>query len=138
MRHDPDRLAAEFLSGDLAGARRRLVERHLLDCDECWWEVAQARQGRHAAEALRLVTPPPPPRLRDKPTGSSGPRPGASFSSANRSSCTSTAAPTAPGSCWLARRSSSHAPPARTTCRAGNGRPTSAESGSTAPPDPDR
>src|SRR6266536_375546 len=236
MRHDPDRLAAEFLSGDLAGARRRLVERHLLDCDECWWEVAQARQGRHAAEALRLVTPPqvrdriravvdldspiprsgrtsgtvpsaaarrvlarphlrwlprpalaaalltlstavvaamvvftrpgpdspggnppwsprscrptgttnrqatrpPPPRLRDKPTGSSGPRPGASFSSANRSSCTSTAAPTAPGSCWLARRSSSPAPPARTTCRAGNGRPTSAESGSTAPPDPDR
>jgi anti-sigma factor RsiW len=63
VRHDPDRLAAEFLSGDLAGARRRLVERHLLDCEECWREVAQARRGRQAAEALRLVTP---PQVRDR------------------------------------------------------------------------
>jgi hypothetical protein len=63
MRHDPERAAAEFLSGELAGARRRLVERHMLDCDDCWREVARARQGRQAAEALRLVTP---PQVRDR------------------------------------------------------------------------
>jgi anti-sigma factor RsiW len=56
-------VAAEFLSGELAGPRRRLVERHLLDCEECWAEVAQARRGRQAAEALRLVTP---PQVRDR------------------------------------------------------------------------
>ena len=46
MRHDPERLAAEFLSGELGRARRLLVERHLLDCEECWAEVAAARRGR--------------------------------------------------------------------------------------------
>jgi anti-sigma factor RsiW len=58
VRHDPERLAAEFLSGELGRARRRLVERHLLDCDACWAEVAQARRGRQTAEALRDVAPP--------------------------------------------------------------------------------
>jgi anti-sigma factor RsiW len=63
VRHDPERLAAEFLSGELGRARRLLVERHMLDCEACWAEAAQARRGRQAAEALRLVAP---PGLRDR------------------------------------------------------------------------
>jgi len=58
MSHDPELLAAELMSGELPRRQRRRLERHLLDCEDCWREVALARRGREVAEELRLVSPP--------------------------------------------------------------------------------
>lgn len=53
MRHDPERDAAAYLGGTLTRRRRRRFEDHLLECDQCWQEVAEARKGRSVAEAAR-------------------------------------------------------------------------------------
>lgn len=57
MRHDPERLAAAYLGGELTRRRRERFESHMLGCDACWHEVTAARRGRNLAEALREVTP---------------------------------------------------------------------------------
>jgi hypothetical protein len=61
MNHDPDQLAAAYLTAMRPRARRRF-EAHLLACESCWQEVSLARRGRELAELARPVAP---PRLRD-------------------------------------------------------------------------
>jgi predicted anti-sigma-YlaC factor YlaD len=57
MGHDPQRLAAAYLGGELSRRRRERVEAHLLECQACWEEVQAARQGRALVESVREVTP---------------------------------------------------------------------------------
>jgi len=61
MTHDPEQLAAAYLTGMRPRARRRF-EAHLLACERCWHEVSLAHRGRDLAEAARE---PGPPQLRD-------------------------------------------------------------------------
>ncbi len=63
MRHDPERNAAAYLGGLLKGARRRMFERHMVDCEDCWREVELGRKGRSIAESGRELAPQP---LRDR------------------------------------------------------------------------
>jgi hypothetical protein len=44
---------AAFLSGDLDEQAARVVDEHLLACDECWQAVQDDRAGRAAASRLR-------------------------------------------------------------------------------------
>lgn len=60
--HDPERAAAEYVSGDLPQRARRRFERHILDCEDCWREMRVGRAGRRLAEAGRELAP---PSLRD-------------------------------------------------------------------------
>ena len=57
MGHDPQRLAAAYLGGELSRRRRERIEAHLLECEDCWEEVQAARRGRALAESVREVTP---------------------------------------------------------------------------------
>lgn len=57
MGHDPQRLAAAYLGGELSRRRRERVEAHLLECEACWGEVQAARRGRALAESVREVAP---------------------------------------------------------------------------------
>jgi hypothetical protein len=57
MRHDPERLAARFLDGQMRRPERWRYERHLVECAECWAQIQFARAGRSAAESLREVAP---------------------------------------------------------------------------------
>jgi anti-sigma factor RsiW len=57
MRHNPERDAAAYLGGTLTRRRRRRFEDHLLECEQCWREVAEARRGRSVAEAARELAP---------------------------------------------------------------------------------
>jgi anti-sigma factor RsiW len=61
--HDPERNAAEYVSGELPTRARRWFERHVLDCDDCWREVLLGRFGRRVADDARE---PVPPGLRDR------------------------------------------------------------------------
>lgn len=57
MKHDPERNAASYLGGLLSGARRRMFERHMVDCEDCWREVDLGRKGRSVAESGRELAP---------------------------------------------------------------------------------
>lgn len=57
MKHDPERIAAAYLAGELTGRRKDGFEAHLLTCDDCWAEVRDGRRGRLLAESLRQVAP---------------------------------------------------------------------------------
>jgi len=61
--HDPERNAAEYISGELPVRARRWFERHMLDCEDCWREVLLGRFGRRVAEDARE---PVPAGLRDR------------------------------------------------------------------------
>ncbi len=61
MNHDPEQLAAAYLTTMRLRARRRFEE-HLLACEPCWQEVSLARRGRELAETGRELAP---PQLRD-------------------------------------------------------------------------
>lgn len=61
--HDPERNAAEYVSGELSGRARRWFERHILDCGDCWREVLLGRFGRRVAED---AGEPVPTGLRDR------------------------------------------------------------------------
>jgi hypothetical protein len=61
MNHDPERLAAAYLTTMRPRARLRF-DAHLLACEPCWQEVSLARRGRQLAETARDVAP---PELRD-------------------------------------------------------------------------
>jgi hypothetical protein len=63
LRHDPERNAAAYLGGLLKGARRRMFEHHMVDCEDCWREVDLGRKGRSIAESGRELAPQP---LRDR------------------------------------------------------------------------
>jgi len=61
--HDPERNAAVYVSGELSRRATHWFEAHLLDCDDCWREVALGRAGKRLAEdALE----PAPAGLRDR------------------------------------------------------------------------
>jgi len=62
-RHDPERSAAEYVSGELPRRAVRWFESHLLDCEDCWREVLLGRIGRTLAEDVRE---PVPVGLRDR------------------------------------------------------------------------
>jgi hypothetical protein len=55
--HDPERNAAEYVSGELGRAAVRWLEAHLLDCEDCWREVLLGRVGRAVAEDAREAVP---------------------------------------------------------------------------------
>jgi len=57
LKHDPERNAAAYLGGLLKGARRRMFERHMLGCEDCWREVDLGRRGRSVAESAREIAP---------------------------------------------------------------------------------
>ncbi|HZD02048.1 MAG TPA: zf-HC2 domain-containing protein, partial [Actinomycetes bacterium] len=57
MRHDPERVAAAYLAGELSAGRREWFEGHMLGCEDCWGEVTAGRAGRVLAESLREVAP---------------------------------------------------------------------------------
>lgn len=57
MRHDPERLAAAYLFGEMPGRKMRRYELHLLECSDCWSEVKLGRLGRSAAESARELAP---------------------------------------------------------------------------------
>ena len=57
MSHDPERDAAAYLGGGLTRRRARRFEAHLLECEACWREVAEARRGRSVAEQARELAP---------------------------------------------------------------------------------
>ena len=57
MGHDPQRLAAAYLGGELRRRRRERFQAHLLECEDCWEEVQAARRGRALAESVREVAP---------------------------------------------------------------------------------
>lgn len=58
MSHEPERSAAEYLGGAMSARQARRFEAHLVDCEECWREVAEGRRGRQVAEAARELAPP--------------------------------------------------------------------------------
>ncbi|GIU99146.1 MAG: hypothetical protein KatS3mg014_0762 [Actinomycetota bacterium] len=62
-RHDPERNAAEYVSGELSRRAIRWFEAHLLDCEDCWRETLLGRLGRAVAEDARE---PVPAGLRDR------------------------------------------------------------------------
>jgi hypothetical protein len=59
MKHDPELAASAYLAGDMTRRRRRAFENHMLDCHECWAEVAAGRSGRAVAEGARELVPQP-------------------------------------------------------------------------------
>jgi hypothetical protein len=63
MRHDPERMAAAYLAGELGRRQQERFEAHMLACDDCWREVGLGRQGRALAESMREVAP---QRLRER------------------------------------------------------------------------
>ena len=63
MRHDPERLAAAYLAGELGRRQWERFEAHILDCEDCWQEVGLGRRGRALGESLREVAP---QRLRER------------------------------------------------------------------------
>lgn len=63
MRHEPERMAAAYLAGELGRRQRERFEVHILECDDCWREVGLGRRGRALAESMRQVAP---QRLRER------------------------------------------------------------------------
>lgn len=57
MRHDAERDAAAYLGGVMRARTRRRFEGHLVDCEDCWREVNDARIGRSIAESARELAP---------------------------------------------------------------------------------
>jgi len=55
--HDPERNAAEYVSGELSRRATRWFESHLLHCEDCWREVLLGRLGRRVAEEAREQAP---------------------------------------------------------------------------------
>jgi hypothetical protein len=55
--HNPERNAAEYVSGELGRRATRWFEAHLLNCEDCWREVLLGRLGRRVAEEAREQAP---------------------------------------------------------------------------------
>jgi len=64
--HDPERAAAEYVTGEQRRRTRRRFEEHLLSCEDCWREVWLGREGRRLAERTRELAP---PHIRDDVRG---------------------------------------------------------------------
>jgi hypothetical protein len=63
MGHEPERMAAAYLAGELGRRQRERFEAHILACEDCWREVGLGRRGRALAESIREVAP---QRLRER------------------------------------------------------------------------
>jgi predicted anti-sigma-YlaC factor YlaD len=63
MGHEPERMAAAYLAGELGRHQRERFEAHILACEDCWREVGLGRRGRALAESMRQVAP---QRLRER------------------------------------------------------------------------
>ncbi len=59
MSHDSERDAAAYLGAAMRARRRRGFEAHLMECEDCWREVAAGRTGRRLAESSRELAPQP-------------------------------------------------------------------------------
>lgn len=59
MKHDSEKGAATYLSGEMSRRLRKAFERHILECEDCWSEVDIARRGRSLAEEGRDLVPQP-------------------------------------------------------------------------------
>jgi anti-sigma factor RsiW len=57
LKHDPEKAAASYLSGEMIGRRRAAFERHIVECEDCWGEVQLGRAGRSLAESGRELAP---------------------------------------------------------------------------------
>ncbi len=57
MSHNPELDAAMYLGGAMSRDRARAFEEHLIDCEECWREVAEGREGRAMFESTREMAP---------------------------------------------------------------------------------
>lgn len=57
MKHDPEKAAASYLSGEMIKRRRAGFERHIVECEDCWREVQLGRAGRSLAESGRELAP---------------------------------------------------------------------------------
>lgn len=57
LSHNPDQDAAAFLGGAMSQKRSIRFEQHLLECEQCWHEVAGARKGRAIGESVRELAP---------------------------------------------------------------------------------
>ena len=55
--HDPERNAAEYVTGELSRRATRWFEAHLLHCEDCWREVVFGRLGRRIVEEAREQAP---------------------------------------------------------------------------------
>lgn len=49
--------AVAYLASELGAAEVEAFEAHLVDCDDCWRAVREARRGRALAEGLRELAP---------------------------------------------------------------------------------
>ena len=56
--HDPELMAAAYVSGEQDERTRSAFETHLLECEDCWREVRLGREGRRVADMGRELTPP--------------------------------------------------------------------------------
>jgi anti-sigma factor RsiW len=57
MSHNPELDAANYLAGEMSAKRAHAFEQHLLECEECWREVSEAREGRALVESARELAP---------------------------------------------------------------------------------
>lgn len=57
MKHDIELKATAYLSGEMSSRARYAFEGHILECDDCWTELEQARAGRSFAERGRELAP---------------------------------------------------------------------------------
>jgi anti-sigma factor RsiW len=57
LKHDPEKAAASYLSGEMKQRRRVWFERHIVECEDCWHEVQTGRAGRSIAESGRELAP---------------------------------------------------------------------------------
>lgn len=58
MTHNTELTSAAYLAGELSDDERKDFEQHLLECDDCWADVDEARRGLVAVESLRELAPP--------------------------------------------------------------------------------
>ncbi|MGH2808120.1 MAG: anti-sigma factor family protein [Actinomycetota bacterium] len=57
MTHDSEKQAASYLGGEMSTRRRVAFEQHILECEDCWREVAAGRTGRAIGESARELAP---------------------------------------------------------------------------------
>ncbi|HYZ93980.1 MAG TPA: anti-sigma factor [Actinomycetota bacterium] len=57
MTHSSEATSAAYLAGELADGDSKDFEQHLLECDDCWADLDEARRGLTAVESLRELAP---------------------------------------------------------------------------------
>lgn len=57
MSRNPELDAASYLGGAMSPRRAEVFEQHLMECEDCWREVTQGREGRALVESARELAP---------------------------------------------------------------------------------